>query len=232
MATTVHVLSVFVAPDGTHGNPLGVVLDGRAVAPSDRQQLAAGLAFSETVFVEDISFVEDIDAGTSRIEIYTPTQRLPFAGHPTVGTAWLLAHAGTPVATLRTDAGDVAAWRDGDMQWVRARPGWAPEFTLQQHGSPDDVLALTGAPHGVHALYAWAWIDEALGTVRARMFGPCVGIAEDEATGAAAIRLAAHLGRPITITQGRGSILHTLFGPDDTIELGGRVDAGRGPALS
>jgi predicted PhzF superfamily epimerase YddE/YHI9 len=218
--TTVHVLSVFVTADGAYGNPLGVVLDGVDVASADRQRIAAELAYSETVFV-DTSL--DDAAATICIDIYTPTQRLPFAGHPTVGTAWLLAQVGQPVAALRTQAGDVATWGDGEMRWVRARPEWAPDFTLHRHPSPDDVLALDGAPAGVDALYAWAWADEGIGAVRARMFGPGVGVAEDEATGAAAIRLTAHVGRPLTILQGRGSVLHTRLGPHGTVELGGRV---------
>ena len=60
---------------------------------------------------------------------------------------------------------------------------------------------------GTANTYAWAWIDEAAGTIRARSFVPAAGIAEDEATGSAALALCARLGRPIAIHQGHGSVL-------------------------
>jgi predicted PhzF superfamily epimerase YddE/YHI9 len=71
--------------------------------------------------------------------------------------------------------------------------------------------------------YAWAWIDEAAGTIRARSFVPAAGIAEDEATGSAAMTLGAQLGRPLTIHQGHGSVLRCQPLPDGRIEVGGRV---------
>jgi predicted PhzF superfamily epimerase YddE/YHI9 len=49
------------------------------------------------------------------------------------------------------------------------------------------------------------------------------GIPEDEATGAAALRIGAHLGRELEIRQGQGSVLQVRPGPDGTIEVGGRV---------
>ena len=81
------------------------MLDGAAVPPAARQAVAAELGFSETVFVDD--------AATGELRIHTPTVELPLAGHPLVGTAWLLAETGTPVDTLRPPAGDVPTWREG-----------------------------------------------------------------------------------------------------------------------
>ena len=52
--------------------------------------------------------------------------------------------------------------------------------------------------------YVWAWDDESAGRVRARFFPTDLGIAEDEATGAAAVLLGAALGRDLTIRQGVG----------------------------
>jgi predicted PhzF superfamily epimerase YddE/YHI9 len=68
----------------------------------------------------------------------------------------------------------------------------------------------------------WAWQDEARGVVRSRVFPLDVGIVEDEATGAAAVRMCAMLGRPITIHQGRGSVLHARPLDDGLVEVGGR----------
>ena len=87
-----HVLRVFINEEDEWGNPLGVFLDGGAVPEERRQAVAAELGFSETVFVED--------RAQGRIRIFTPGLELPFAGHPTVGTAWLLARKGTPVEAL------------------------------------------------------------------------------------------------------------------------------------
>ena len=61
----------------------------RGARGASARRVAAELGFSETVFVEDRE--------SGRIRIFTPGLELPFAGHPTVGTAWLLAETGTPV---------------------------------------------------------------------------------------------------------------------------------------
>jgi predicted PhzF superfamily epimerase YddE/YHI9 len=60
--------------------------------------------------------------------------------------------------------------------------------------------------------------------VRARVFPLRIGIEEDEATGAHAVRLAAWLGRRLTIRQGKGSIILAEPRPDGTVEIGGRTD--------
>lgn len=213
--TDVHVLRVFLDPDGVGGNPLGVVLDGASVPAGKRQAVAAELNYSETVFVDD--------AQTGAIRIFTPTSELIFAGHPTVGTSWLLDHVGTPVERLHSPAGTIPTWREHGLTWVRARAEWVGPMTFQQFDSPAEIDALTGAPEGVGVFYAWAWEDEVTGHVRSRMFGPALGIVEDEATGAAAVRLTSELGRPLRIRQGVGSILHTVPGPDGTVDLGGEV---------
>jgi predicted PhzF superfamily epimerase YddE/YHI9 len=210
--STLHVLRVFVNEDGEWGNPLGVFLAGDAVPEAERQGVAAELGFSETVFVEDR------DSG--RIRIFTPEVELPFAGHPTVGAAWLLAREGSPVDLLRTPAGGVAVRRAGAETYIAARPEWAPPFEYRQLGTPAEVRALD--PEALAAnTYAWTWIDEAAGTVRARSFVPEAGIAEDEATGSAAIGLCARLGRPLVIHQGNGSVLRCLPLGSGLVEVGG-----------
>jgi predicted PhzF superfamily epimerase YddE/YHI9 len=69
----------------------------------------------------------------------------------------------------------------------------------------------------------WAWQDEAGGVVRSRCFSLDDGIGEDEATGSAAVMLAATLERPLTINQGRGSLLQAVPLGDGRAEVGGRV---------
>jgi predicted PhzF superfamily epimerase YddE/YHI9 len=211
-----HVLRVFVTPEGTGGNPLGVFLDGTAVPEGRRQAVAADLGFSETVFVDD--------PAAGAVRIFTPAAELPFAGHPLVGTSWLLARERTAVAVLRPPAGEVPTFTDGDgVTWIRGRAEWAPRMSFRQLADPGQVDALEEAPDGLGFVDCWAWEDEAAGRVRARVFAPAFGIAEDEATGAAAVRLVSRLGRPVTIRQGVGSLLLARPGPDGTAEVGGEV---------
>lgn len=215
--TDLHVLRVFLGPDGGGGNPLGVFLDGGAVAPDRRQATAHELGFSETVFVDEVG------SGFARIAIFTPAVELPFAGHPTVGTSWLLSQVGTPVGTLRTRAGDVIAWQDGELSWIRARAEWVHQFESRQLQTGGEVDALRPGRLGDPGLYAWAWEDEASGRLRSRYFPTDFGIVEDEATGAAAVVMGDRLRRPLTIRQGVGSEL--LARPDPaagTVDVGGR----------
>lgn len=205
------MLRVFCGPDGRFGNELGVVREGAAIpAEAERQAFARKLGFSETVFIDDP------ERGV--IDIYTPTLRLPFAGHPCVGTAWLL-----KVPTLVIQAGVVGARADDEFTWITARPEWVPPRTLRQYDSATEVDALP-MPEPGEWIYAWAWQNEAAGQITARAFpGRDDGIDEDEATGAAALLLTASLGRPLHISQGRGSQIVTTPQPDGLIEVGGRV---------
>jgi predicted PhzF superfamily epimerase YddE/YHI9 len=210
------VVRVFTAADGSGGNPLGVFLDGGEVPPAERQRVARDLGFSETVFVDDRERAE--------LRIFTPEVELPLAGHPLVGTAWLLARElGELPATLRPPAGEVAVRGEGELVFVRARPEWCPPFEFLQYGSPAEVEALSGAPEGHGLAYCWAWEDEGAGRVRARSFVPEAGVGEDEATGSAALPLAARLGRAIEVRQGRGSDLFARPLEDGWAEVGGRV---------
>ena len=212
-----HVLRVFLGPDGGGGNPLGVFLEGMEIPPERRLEVARTLGFSETVFVDEVG--ED----AARIAIFTPGRELPFAGHPTVGTSWLLTEFGRKIWTLRVPAGDVETWRDGELTWIRARASWVHKLDLRQYPSVDKVDALQPGQPGDPGLYAWAWEDETESRLRSRYFPTDIGIVEDEATGAAAVVMGDRLGRPLTIRQGVGSEL--IVRPDPiagTVDVGGR----------
>jgi predicted PhzF superfamily epimerase YddE/YHI9 len=212
---TLHVLRVFAGEDGRWGNPLGVFLDGSEVPEGRRQDVARELGYSETVFVEN--------AGRGECRIFTPGSELPFAGHPSVGTAWLLAREGIAVDRLRVPAGEVEVRREGDLTFVAARAEWSPPFELLDLPTPEDVELLPSPPPDAEMAYFWAWDDEAAGVVRSRCFPVEEGIEEDEATGSAAISLCVELGRPLRIHQGRGSLLHTRPLDLGRAEVGGRV---------
>jgi trans-2,3-dihydro-3-hydroxyanthranilate isomerase len=85
-----HTLDVFT--DRVFGgNPLAVFPDGRGLSAHLMQSIARELNLSETVFV----LPAGDPAATRRVRIFTPAQELPFAGHPTVGTAFFLVASGT-----------------------------------------------------------------------------------------------------------------------------------------
>lgn len=211
-----HVLRVFVGDDGEGGNPLGVFLEGHGLPEERFQAVAADLGFSETVFVSD--------AQRGELRIFTPAAELPLAGHPLVGTSWLLREQATPADVLRPPAGEVPTWRDGETTWIRADPAWAPPMDRERLDSPAAVDAHPGGRDD-QVLEVWAWEDEAAGRVRARVFPRALGIAEDEATGAAALLLGGELGRPITIRQGVGSRIDVRPAADGRlVEVGGRVE--------
>ena len=67
------------------GNQLAVFTDARGLDGETMQRLALEIGFSETVFVLPAE-----ESGTARVRIFTPRVELPFAGHPILGTAWVL----------------------------------------------------------------------------------------------------------------------------------------------
>ena len=73
------------------GNPLAVITDARGVSDADMQRIAREFGFTETTFV--LPPDDGDDEATHRVRIFTPVSELPFAGHPNVGTAFVLANA-------------------------------------------------------------------------------------------------------------------------------------------
>lgn len=213
------VVRVFADEAGAYGNPLGVVLDATSTIPDpyDRQRLARRTGYSETVFVDD---VEKAD-----VHIFGPDCELALAGHPLVGTAWLLGrrYGGHP-PVLRPPGGEVASWQENGRVWIRAPLGALPAWWHERLPSAAAVAALTRVPTPSQDLVQlWAWQDEAAGVVRARTFGSRLGIVEDEACGSATMRLAAALGRRITVRHGDGSELLAQPGPPGYADVGGLV---------
>lgn len=99
MRALYHTLDVFTdVPFG--GNPLAIFPDAGAVPDALLGPIARELNLSETVFV----YPARTPGGTRRVRIFTPGGEVPFAGHPTVGTAWFLVASGAvPVAPGDTD---------------------------------------------------------------------------------------------------------------------------------
>jgi trans-2,3-dihydro-3-hydroxyanthranilate isomerase len=122
------------------GNQLAVFTDARGIPEERLQPLAREINFSETVFVYPAA-----GDGHARIRIFTPTLELPFAGHPVLGTAFVL---GGPLQLdelrLETGAGvvPVRLQRDGS----RIAFGWMrqPPFTFEPYDRVEELLALLG----------------------------------------------------------------------------------------
>jgi len=72
------------------GNQLAVVLDAKDLNGKVMQGIARELNFSETTFI----LPPDDPAHAAKVRIFAPTVEMPFAGHPTIGTAWVLANEG------------------------------------------------------------------------------------------------------------------------------------------
>ncbi|MDT5196992.1 MAG: hypothetical protein QOH20_3746 [Mycobacterium sp.] len=223
MAIDVTVLRVFTDSDGNFGNPLGVI-DASQVDPADRQRVATELGYSETIFVG----LPESGTSTAVAHIFTPAAELPFAGHPTVGASWWLKQRGTPVNTLQVPGGVVQveyqSQPDGEFTVIRARSEWAPDFSIYDLNSIDEVLDADPSDYTEDVEhYVWAWIDKGEGSIRSRMFASHLGIPEDEATGAAAVRITDYLGRDLAITQGKGSQIRTSWNPEGWVKVAGRV---------
>ncbi len=111
------------------GNPLAVVLDAEGIDDARMQRIAREFNLAETVFV-----VAPRDpVNTAALRIFTPARELPFAGHPTVGAAALLAHLRAPQLLAAQDLRLVLEEKVGDVVCVaRHRRGQAlaAYFTL------------------------------------------------------------------------------------------------------
>jgi PhzF family phenazine biosynthesis protein len=117
------------------GNPLAVVLGADGLSPDQMQRFANWTNLSETTFVLE----PDDDRADYQVRIFTPSQELPFAGHPTLGTchAWLTA-GGAPrepgTVSQQCGAGLVSIRRDEHGLKFGAPP-------LLRSGPVDDELA-------------------------------------------------------------------------------------------
>jgi len=88
------------------GNPLAVFPDAEGLTTEDMQCLAREMNLSETTFV----LAAQAPMADFKVRIFTPAAELPFAGHPVVGTHWVLAHLGRvdlrePVTQVRFELG-------------------------------------------------------------------------------------------------------------------------------
>jgi trans-2,3-dihydro-3-hydroxyanthranilate isomerase len=255
------------------GNQLGILPDARGLTTEQMHAIAREFNYSESTFV----FPPDDPKHTRRVRIFTPGGELPFAGHPTVGTAHVLAAIGEIPLTgpetrivLEEGVGPVPVViraRDGKPDFAQlsvamlpvtseppvSREALASTLSLE----PSDLLdgdyspqtvscglpfllvplrdrravarsrlridpwekTLKDTPSAMIMVFA-ADAERPGSDVRARMYGPSVGVGEDPATGSACACLAGYLAmrtpRDGTLRwvveqgfeMGRPSILH------------------------
>ena len=126
------------------GNPLAVFPDATGLAEDDLQSIAREFNLSETTFVYPAQ-----TAGCDRmVRIFTPTMEIPFAGHPTIGTAIALNHLGLvgEVMTLELGVGPIPVAIDGKRARFTTRvplstwDGPAPDLIAKSVGLPADAI--------------------------------------------------------------------------------------------
>jgi trans-2,3-dihydro-3-hydroxyanthranilate isomerase len=143
-----------VPGEALSGNPLCVFEDGRGLETARMQALARQLNLSETTFV-----LPPQRGGTARVRIFTPAFEVPFAGHPTLGTAQVvraLLGAGDRV-TLELSAGPVEVRAEQDRWTLRAPK--APTTRVPEAGA-DELAAMLGLPAG--SVSRPLWVDTGL----------------------------------------------------------------------
>ena len=228
------------------GNQLAVFPDAREIAPDLMPQIAREFNYSETTFV----LPPDDPSHTAKVRIFTPGGELQFAGHPTVGTAHVLATIGAialtgdetrivsrrgrwsgsghdsrsersarlraalrgeaaggrPAAAVERDAGRMLSLSTDDVLTATCRPrpcraarrscssrcATAPPSAERASSSTRSRAAL--GEYVTDKVIVFAMDGERPGSdVRARMFAPGIGVAEDPATGSACVALGGYL---------------------------------------
>lgn len=133
------LVNVFtVDGDKLSGNPLCVFEDARGLSDAQMQALARQMNLSET------TFVLPSERADARVRIFTPSYEMPFAGHPTLGTASVVASDRDRV-TLEMIAGLVTVTRAGAAWTLRAAQ---PPATRAVEASRDDLARMLGLPAG------------------------------------------------------------------------------------
>ena len=165
------------------GNPLAVFTDARGLSDADMQSLATEFNLSETTFV----LPPDDPAHTAKIRIFTPAHELPFAGHPNVGTGYVLAQQGRG---------------DGNVMLFEELAGLV-EVSIERDGHGDVAGATISAPQPL-----------SLGiTLPAGAVAACAGLQPDDVMLGAHPPVWASVGNPFVLVEVRPEALSRAY-PD------------------
>jgi len=127
---TFYILDVF-AEHKYAGNQLAIIRGGGALTQQEMQQIALEMNYSETTFITE----EKERQGGYDVRIFTPKTELPFAGHPTLGTAWVIQQEliGKPVEQVILNLGvgriPVTFAEDGILWMKQVEPEFGREIT-------------------------------------------------------------------------------------------------------
>ncbi|HEX8924447.1 MAG TPA: PhzF family phenazine biosynthesis isomerase, partial [Terriglobales bacterium] len=128
------------------GNQLAVFTDARGLSDSEMQSLAKEMNLSETTFIVPGDAAVERERGV-RVRIFTVEEELPFAGHPTLGTAFYLQQQrGGDLIELDLNVGKIPVRfeRDGDGLLVGEMTQRYPEFGTRHNA--EDIARATGVP--------------------------------------------------------------------------------------
>jgi len=208
------------------GNALAVFPDPGSVEPARMQAIAREMNLSETTFVTGVS-PDGYD-----VRIFTPTEEMPFAGHPTLGTAWVLRELGALASdrvVQRSAAGETPVTFDGDAVWLErgGSPGEDLDDIADTLGSFDLSNEAVGfdaaAIGGPTALLRPAIADAAVPMMMLPLASPDV-VASLRAPATVAIKGGVYCFAPL----GPGAIKARFFAPG----LGVMEDPGTGMACA
>lgn len=218
----VHIVNVFVDEKKNFGSPLGIVVDEeRKIDARERQRIATELNYSETVFIDDRQ--------TGAIHVFSPIRECPFSMYAALGASWFIHdQLKCEINALKSKEQTIEIFLKEGKIWVRSKIAILPQWNYVEYGSVPEIesLNMDDFLHHEHEM-VWAWSDKEKGIIRARTFANDWGIPEDEANGSGTMRLAALLGKNITVIHGRGSVLYATPFDRDNGEVGGMCSIAR-----
>jgi trans-2,3-dihydro-3-hydroxyanthranilate isomerase len=159
MATFRYVVVDVFTDEPLAGNQLAVFTDAREIPAASLQKLAREINFSETVFVYPAT-----EGGHAKMRIFTPLAEIPFAGHPTLGTAFVLAGPmQSPEIRLETGRGIVTVRLEREQNRIvfgrmeqplpSIRPYEAEEELLEALGVAGSELPVELYDNGMRQVY-------------------------------------------------------------------------------
>jgi trans-2,3-dihydro-3-hydroxyanthranilate isomerase len=155
------------------GNQLAVFTDASGLDDATMQALALEFGFSETTFV-----LAPEQGGTVRVRIFTPSTELPFAGHPCLGTAWVLASplqrdvveletkGGLVPVELERDASGSIVFGRMEQPLPRVEPYAEPEALLRALGVEAARLPVERYDNGVRHTYVALGSEDEVAALR------------------------------------------------------------------
>jgi trans-2,3-dihydro-3-hydroxyanthranilate isomerase len=207
------------------GNQLAVFADAADIPEPLLQPLAREIGFSETVFA-----LPPRDGGDARVRIFTPQNEIPFAGHPTLGTAVLLADTlGKDRVVLETGRGAVPVTIDRVTGRASRGTMEQPIPTIAAYPDPDALLRTLGVDKSLLPVTVY---DNGIPHVYVMLPSPD-DVAALTPDASALVRLAREAGMPIlgfNVFSGAGRDWKTrMFAPADGVPEDAATGSAAGP---